>query len=303
MKYLSAPIGLLAAALLAAQTQARLNVVATTPDLGAIAREIGGDRVEVTTLARPTEDPHYVDAKPSYVVKLNRADALIDGGAELESGWLPPLLEGARNSKIALGQPGRIPCNRGIKMLEVPATLDRSQGDIHAAGNPHYTTNPDNGGMVAETIAGAFAKLDPAAAGHFQANLVAFKERLAAKEAEWVTLLAPFKGREVVTYHNYWPYLAGKYGLKMDLFLEPKPGIPPSPSHLAEVVRRMKTDGINVILVQPYVSRRTADTAARLAGAKVLDVPAYPGGKGSEGYIEWMDALVRALADGFQNKN
>jgi len=283
--------------------QAKLNVIATTPDFGAIAQEIGGDRVNVTTLAKPTEDPHFVDAKPSFMVKLNRADALIEGGAELELGWLPPLLDGARNRKLEAGQPGRISCAKGIMMLEVPATLDRAKGDLHAAGNPHYTTDPLNGRIAAETIAEAFGQLDSKSADFYQANLKKFTERLEAKMDEWQKLLAPHKGQPVVTYHNYWPYFANRFGLKMDLFLEPKPGIPPTPAHLAEVVTKMRAEKIKLILAQPYVSRKTAEHVASLTGGVVLDVAAFPGtGKGTEGYLEWVDSLVRTLAAGFAGK-
>ena len=292
-----------AALLCATSLHAKLNVIATTPYFGAIAKEIGGDRVEITTLAKPTEDPHFVDAKPSFIVKLNRADAIIEGGAELELGWLPPLLDGSRNKKLDAGQPGRITCAKGIAMLEVPATLDRSKGDLHAAGNPHYTTDPLNGKIVAQTITEAFSQLDPKSADYFQANLKKFSDRLDAKMAEWQKLLEPFKGREVVTYHNYWPYFANRFGLKMDLFLEPKPGIPPTPAHLGEVVTRMRAEKIKVILAQPYVSRKTAEAAASLTGGTVLDVAAFPGtNKDTEGYIEWVDSLVRKLAAGFDGK-
>jgi zinc/manganese transport system substrate-binding protein len=281
---------------------ARLNVVATTPDFGAIARQIGGDQIEVVTLAKPTEDPHFVDPKPSFIVRLNRADALIEGGAELEA-WLGPLLAGARNAKIAPGMPGRISCAKGIAMLEVPATLDRSQGDLHASGNPHYTTDPLNGRIVAATITEAFCQLAPQSASYFRANLGRFSRDLAARTDEWRKLLQPWQGKRVVTYHNYWPYFARCFGLTMDIFLEPKPGIPPSPSHLAEVVSRMKADQTKVILVQPYVSRKSAQTVAGLTGARIVDVAAFPGGgKASESYLEWMDSLVRALAEAFAEK-
>src|SRR5215831_16708248 len=164
---------------------AKLNVVATTPDFAAIAAAVGGDEVSITVLAKPTEDPHFVDAKPSFIVKLNRADALIEGGADLEIGWLPALLDQARNPKLASGAPGRIACSKDIQLLEVPATLDRSKGDIHAAGNPHYLTDPQNARIVARNIAEAFSQLDPKAAATFQANLKQFTERLDAKLAEW----------------------------------------------------------------------------------------------------------------------
>src|SRR5690242_7847450 len=153
---------------------AKLNVVATTPDFASIATAVGGDIVSITTLAKPTEDPHFVDAKPSFIAKLNRADALIEGGADLEIGWLPALLDQARNQRLAPGAPGHIACNQGIELLEVPATLDRSKGDIHAAGNPHFLTDPANARTAAQHIAEAFSVLDPKSANVFQANLKKF---------------------------------------------------------------------------------------------------------------------------------
>ncbi|HHY85043.1 MAG TPA: zinc ABC transporter substrate-binding protein [Verrucomicrobia bacterium] len=278
---------------------AKLNVVATTPDIAAIAQAVGGNLVEITTLARPTEDAHFVDPKPSFVVKLNKADVLLHGGADLESGWLPKLLAGARNRRIAVGAPGNVPCNKGIDMLEVPAALDRSRGDIHAAGNPHYLADPENAKIVAQTIAEAFARLDPGSGAAYQENAGKFIERLDAKLAEWRKLLAPYRGAHMVAYHNSWPYFAWRFELKIDLFLEPKPGIPPSPAHLANVISRMKELGARVILHDPYLNRRTAETVARSAGARVVDVTQYPGGiKGTDGgYIEMMDRVVRAIAE------
>ena len=289
------------AALIAVGAQAKLKVVATTPDLASIAREIGGDAIELTTLAKPTEDPHFVDAKPSFIVKLNRADAVIEGGAELEIGWMPPLLTGARNAKLAPGAPGYIHCNEGIHMLEVPATLDRSLGDIHAAGNPHFMPDPLNGKIVAEHIASSLCLLDPKSCDIFKANLKNFEDRLDAKMAEWQKLLAPYKGRNVVSYHNSWPYFAERFGLKMDLFLEPKPGIPPTPAHLAEVITKMKSENIKIIVVQPYQNRKTAETVASHTGGTVLDWPSFPAtNKETQSYIDWMDFLVKSLVKGFE---
>lgn len=282
--------------------RAKLNVVATTPDLGALAHEIGGDRIDLTTLAKPTEDPHFVDAKPSFIVKLNHADALIEGGAELEAGWLTPLLEGARNAKLERGKPGRISAAEGVALLEVPATLDRSQGDIHASGNPHYLTDPANAKVVAAHIARAFAQLDAASASAYTANLAQFNTRLDAKLVEWDKRLAPWRGRPLVTYHNYWIYFGHHFGFPMDLFLEPKPGIPPTPAHLAEVIGKMKAQNVKLIAVQPYQNRKTAETVAGHTGALVLDFPSFPGGKGSEGYLEWIDLLVQSTARGFEQK-
>jgi len=293
------------AAVLFAMTnaQAKLNVVATTPDLGAIAREVGGDKVDVFTMAKPTEDPHFVDAKPSFVVKLNKADALIEGGAELEIGWLSPLLEQSRNTKLSPGKPGRISASQGIKMLEVPTTLDRSKGDVHAAGNPHYTTDPANAKLVAQNIARAFAALDPKSAGLFQANADKFGQRIDAKVLEWKKTLQPFAGKRVVSYHNSWPYFGQQFGLKFDVFLEPKPGIPPSPAHLSQVISTMKSEGIKLIVCQPHFNHRSAEFVADRTDALVIDFASYPGGKGvADDYIGWMDSLVQALAKGFVAK-
>jgi zinc/manganese transport system substrate-binding protein len=288
----------------AVTAQAKLNVVVTTPDLASLVEAIGGKQVTLTTLARPTEDPHFVDAKPSFIVKLNRADVLVDGGAELEIGWLPPLVQGARNEKIQSGQPGRILGNQGVTMLEVPTTLDRSLGDIHAAGNPHFLVDPDNAKIVAHHIAEAFCALDAADCAIYQANLKKFLEQVDAKIVEWQKQLAPFKGKHVVAYHNSWVYFAKRFGLKIDLFLEPKPGIPPSPAHLASVIAKMKEEKALVIIVDPYLNRRTAETVARSTDASVVDVTQFPGGvKGSDGgYIAMMDYLVSSIATALGKK-
>jgi zinc/manganese transport system substrate-binding protein len=290
---------LIGLALLASQSAvAKLNVVATTPDFGSIASVVGGNEVSVTTLAKPTEDPHFVDAKPSFILRLNRADAIIEGGADLEIGWLPALLDQARNSKLAPGAPGRIACSQGIQLLEVPATLDRSKGDIHVAGNPHYLTDPANAKIVAEHIAQAFAQLDPKSAEVYNSNLKKFSQQLDTKLAEWQGLLAPFKDQQVVAYHDSWPYFARRFSLKIDLFLEPKPGIPPTPVHLAEVIVRMRSDHVRAILVEPYQNRKTAQTVGADTGATVVEVSQFPGGvKGTDaGYIELMDYDIHAVA-------
>jgi zinc/manganese transport system substrate-binding protein len=288
----------------AAPALASLNVVATTPELSAIAAAIGGDQASITTLAKPTEDPHFVDAKPSFIVKLNRADALVEGGADLEIGWLPALLDQSRNPRLAPGAPGRIACNKDVQLLDVPAMLDRSKGDIHAAGNPHFLTDPANAKIVARNIADAFSQLDPKSAPLFQANLKKFSDSLDAKLAEWEKLLAPYKGQRVVAYHDSWPYFARRFSLKIDLFLEPKPGIPPTPVHLAEVIMQIRAEHIRAILVEPYQNRKTAQTVGADTGAAVVEVSQFPGGvKGTEaGYLELMDhnltALAKALAGG-----
>jgi zinc/manganese transport system substrate-binding protein len=283
---------------------AKLNIVVTTPDLASVAKEVGGDLVEITMLARPTEDPHFVDAKPSFIVKLNKADALIEGGAELEIGWLPPLLQGARNSKIQSGQPGLILASEGIAMREVPTALDRSKGDLHAAGNPHFMVDPANARIFAQHLADALCKLDAKSCETFKANAKEFTDALDAKMAEWEKTMSSYKGRQVVAYHNSWLYFAERFGLKIELFLEPKPGIPPSPAHLADVILKSKEKNARVIIVDPYLNRKTAETVARSGDATVVDVAQFPGGvKGTEGgYIALMDYLVNSIAKALGEK-
>jgi zinc/manganese transport system substrate-binding protein len=284
---------MLAVLLLPALAQAKLNIVATTAELAAIAREVAGTRGDVITLAKPTEDPHFVDPKPSFVVKLARADVLVEGGAELEIGWLPPLLEGARNPKLV-----HIAIAPGIQLLGMPATLDRSKGDVHAMGNPHFMTDPVRGKVAAQRIADELVKVDAAGESVYRDNLAKFTGRIDAKLAEWQKMLAPFAGKEVVAYHDTWPYFAQRFVLKIELFLEPKPGIPPTPASLAEVERKMKSEHLRVIIVEPYQNRKTAETVAAETGATVVPVAQYPGGvKGTEGgYIEMIDHLVNVLA-------
>jgi ABC-type Zn uptake system ZnuABC Zn-binding protein ZnuA len=275
----------------------QLRVVTTTPDLGALAKEIGGTAIEVTVLAKPTEDPHFVDARPSLIVTLNRADLLIEGGAELELGWLPALLQGVRNTKIRAGAPGRILASTGVTMLEVPTTFDRARGDVHALGNPHFMLDPLNVRLIAAQIADHLAQIDGGAADQYRANLRSFNARLDTKLAEWQGQLARFRGASIVTYHRDFVYLAARFGLVVAATLEERPGISPSPAHLAEVISTMRAQNAHVILVQPFQNRRTAETVARQTGATVLDMPQQPGvAPNTDTYFDLMDYLVRTLA-------
>jgi zinc/manganese transport system substrate-binding protein len=296
-------IGLAVASVVASASPsfAQLRVVATTPDLASLAREIGGDRVNVVALAKPTEDPHFVDAKPSHIVTLNRADALIEGGAELELGWLPPLLENARNSRISAGAPGRIVASEGIRMLEIPSSFDRSKGDVHSLGNPHFMVDPVNVKIVARNIASHFSQIDAKNAAVYQANLARFNTRLDAKFADWQKQLAPYRGAKIVTYHKDFVYFADRFGLNIVDELEPKPGIAPSPAHLAQVIGKMRASQAKLVLVQPYQNRKTAETVARQTGAVVLDTPEQPGAApNTNSYFDMMDNLVGTLANGFR---
>src|SRR5947207_9771959 len=275
----------------------KLNVVATLPDFGSFAREIGGDKVNVTVLAKPTEDPHFVDARPSFVVSLRNADVLIDGGAELERGWLPPVLQNARNTKIEIGKPGRVQASQGIRLMNVPTNVTRAAGDVHALGNPHFTVDPIIIKAIAQHIAQSFSALDPTNAAFYEANYKKFEATINAKLQEWGTALLPFKGQHIVAYHDSWPYFAHRFGLNIDSFLEPKPGIPPSPSHLAEVIEKMKAQKIKAIIVEPFHDRKIAEKVASSTGARVVDFAQYPEAlPGTETYVKLIDGLVSWLA-------
>jgi len=282
----------------ALNASAKLNVITTTADLGAIAREVGGEQVKVTVLARPTEDPHFVDPKPSFLVQLSRADLLIEGGAELEVGWLPPLIDGSRNSKIAYGAPGHLVASQGIDLLEVPAVLSRAQGDIHAMGNPHYTVDPENAIKVSENIRAKLSELDPKGSSTFSKNQNEFAKKVESKLKEWEQTLAPYKGQHMASYHKSWTYFGKRFGFEIDIFLEPKPGIPPSPSHLAEVIEEMKKDKVKAIFCEPYLNHKTAERVGSETGAEVIEVSQFPGAlKGvKDDYISLIDHIVNSLA-------
>ncbi|HEY4282976.1 MAG TPA: metal ABC transporter substrate-binding protein [Chthoniobacterales bacterium] len=278
-------------------SEAKLNVVASLPDFGSLAREVGGDKVEVTVLAKPTEDPHFVDARPSFVVALRNADVLIEGGAELEIGWLPPLLQNARNPKIEAGKPGRIVASQGLRLMNIPTNATRAAGDVHVLGNPHFTTDPIIAKAVAQHIAQSFSAIDPANAGSYDANYKKFEATINAKLQEWGTAMIPFKGQSVVAYHDSWPYFAHRFAVSIDVFLEPKPGIPPSPSHLAEVITQMKSQHIKAIIVEPFHDRKIAEKVASATGAKVVDFAQFPGGlPGTDTYVALIDKLVKNLS-------
>jgi zinc/manganese transport system substrate-binding protein len=259
--------------------QAKLNVVATIPDFGAIAEQIGGDKVKVTSIARGTEDAHFVDARPSFITVLNKADVLIEGGAELEIGWLPPLVSGARNSKILSDAPGHVILSRNIQLLEVPSgPVDRSMGDVHPLGNPHYWLDPGNGKIIAQTLADTFSRLDGGNAAYYRANLEKFTQQLDRKIAEWTKLLEPYRGTKVVTYHKSFDYFLERFGLVLTGTIEPKPGIEPSPTYVNSLIPRLKDAGVKFVIVEPYRPRKTPEYVAQTIGAKLLLLPASVGG-------------------------
>jgi zinc/manganese transport system substrate-binding protein len=291
---------LIAAALLVGvlAAQAKLNVVATLPDFGSIAESIGGDKIKVTSIARGAEDPHFVDARPSFIRVLNQADVLIEGGAELEIGWLPPLVNGARNKKIVGDAPGHVILSRGLTLLGVPnAPVDRSQGDVHPGGNPHYWLDPANAKPMAARLAEVFSQLDAANASHYAANLKQFNTALDAKLAAWTKQLEPFKSTKVVTYHKSFDYLLKRFGFELVGTLEPRPGLEPSPTHISGLIPRIKSEGVKLVIIETFRPRRTPERVANDAGAKLLVLPSSVGGvPQAKDYFGLIDPAVAQIA-------
>jgi zinc/manganese transport system substrate-binding protein len=284
--------------------QAKLNVVATLPDFGAIAEAIGGDKIKVTTIARGTEDPHFVDARPSFIRVLNQADVLIEGGAELEVGWLPPLVSSARNAKILADAPGHVVLSRFIHLLEAPTgPVDRSMGDIHPFGNPHYWLDPANGKAIAQALAETFSGRDAANAGYYQANLKTFNERLDKKMAEWTKRMEPYRGTKVVAYHKSYDYFLQRFGLELVGTLEPKPGIEPSPTYLNGLIPRLKAAGVKLVLVEVFRPRKTPEYVAQAIGAKLLILPEKVGANANaKDYLSVFDYDVAQIVEGLKQK-
>lgn len=278
-------------------SSAKLNVVASTPDFGAIAREIGGEQVDVTSLAKGTEDPHFVDAKPSFIRILNQADVLIEGGADLEVGWLPPLIVNARNPKIQLGQPGRIIAADVVRLIEVPVgPIDRSLGDVHPFGNPHFTVDPMNGKMIARLVEERFCVLVPSDCAVFKDSRKKFEEKIDARMVEWQKKMAPLKGVRAISYHKSFSYFAERFGLRVVNTIEPKPGIPPSAAHVRDLVSQMKAEGVRLILMEPNRERKTPAFLANETGAKIAMIPSMVGGtREARDYLSFFDSIIETL--------
>lgn len=287
-----------AAALVSSPALAAINVVTSTQDLAAIATEIGGADVNVNFISRGDLDPHFVDAKPSYMVKLSQADLVIVVGLELEIGWMPNLITGSRNPKIAPGAPGYLDASTGVTPIEVPTgTIDRSRGDLHPFGNPHYWLNPENGRGVARVVEARLAQIDPAHASTYQTNRTAFEAKLNKKITEWAVKMAPLRGSAIVGYHSTYDYLASYYGLQVVGFVEPKPGIPPTPAHTLEISNKAKEAGAKFILVEPYHDPEAARPVSQGSGAKVVVLPTSVGAEaGIKTYTDLFDRIVALLA-------
>lgn len=283
---------------LSAAAQSHLNVVATTEDLGALAREVGGDKVTVTALAKGYQDPHFVDPKPSFILAVSRADLLIVVGRELEIGWLPPLLTSGRNAKVQPGGAGYLDASSNVKILDIPTgQLTRAMGDVHPQGNPHYWLEPGNGRRIAGVIRDKLSALMPADAAFFASRYQDFDQRLAAAEKRWDAAMAPYKGTKIVTYHRSWPNFTERFGLNVMGYVEPKPGIPPSPSHTLELVEDMKAQGVKLIVVEPYFDPKTPQSIATQVGGRVLVLaPSVGGTKEATDYIQLFEYDVTTLA-------
>jgi ABC-type Zn uptake system ZnuABC Zn-binding protein ZnuA len=282
--------------------QSKLNVVATTEDLASLAQEVGGDRVNVEAIARGYQDPHFVEAKPSFILKLYKCDLLVLVGRELEIGWLPPLIQQSRNAKIQVGAVGYLDASLHAKILEIPTgQITRAMGDVHPQGNPHYWLDPENGHAIAKDIVAKLVELRPADRAYFEGRLADFEKRLSEAEARWEGLMAPYKGIDLVTYHRSFPNFADRFGLDIVGYVEPRPGIPPTPSHTLDLINEMKRLEVKLVLVEPYFDLKTPNAIARETGAKVLVfLPSVGGVKEVASYIQLFDYDIHLLIEAIQ---
>jgi zinc/manganese transport system substrate-binding protein len=262
-----------------AGAQSKLNVVTTTEDLAAIAREVGGDHITVDSIAKGYQDPHFVEAKPSFILKLQKADLLVLVGRDLEIGWLPPLIQQSRNSKVQVGADGYLDASLQARILEIPqGQVTRAEGDVHPLGNPHYWLDPANGKIIAREIFDKFVRFRPNDRAYFEQRLNDFVSRLNDAEKRWGALMAPYKDTKVVTYHRSYSNFAERFGLSVVGYVEPKPGIPPTPQHTLDLINDMKRGNVKIVLVEPYFDLKTPNSIGRETGAEVLVMPPSVGG-------------------------
>ena len=300
--FLHAAFGALAAIALSAlappAAAQRLKVVTSTTDLRDIARAVGGNRISAVNISAGYQDPHFVEAKPSFILQLRNADVFAYVGLNLEIGWMPLLVDGARNPKIRPGGTGNVDVSRVIPVLDVArGPVDRSQGDVHPLGNPHYWLDPGNGKRIAELFRQKFSELDPAGASAYQRNAQAFNARIDAAARAWAPDLAKIRGKPVVAYHTSWRYLVAYTGVNIVGFMEPKPGVPPSPSHVAGLIQTMKRTGAKVIIMEPFYSRKMVDFVAKNTGAQVLVLPSsVEGVRGVNDYVSLMRYNIQRIA-------
>jgi zinc/manganese transport system substrate-binding protein len=290
------------AALPSASAAQKLNVVTSTADMAALIQEVGGDRITVESIARGYQDPHFVEAKPSFLLRLRRADLLICVGLQLEIGWLPPLITQSGNPKIQVGAPGYLDASQYAEILEIPkGAVTRAEGDVHPLGNPHYWLDPDNGRRIARGFASKLAALDPGGAMYFQQRFRDFDRRLSAAEDKWDAEMKPYRGRKIVTYHRSFTSFARRFGLEVIGFVEPRPGIPPGPNHTLELIQLMKRENCRLILVEPYFDMKTPQAIGRQTGAQVVEyLPSVGGEKQVNTYFDLFDHNLNLLIKSFQ---
>lgn len=278
-------------------THAALNVVTSTEDLAALTQAIGGSAVNVKTLTRGTADPHFAQAKPSMIRDVYQADLLVVVGAELEVGWMPALLQSARNAKVQPGKPGYLDLSTAVTLLNKPVgPVTRDMGDVHVAGNPHYWLDPNNGVLMARAIAQRLSQLDSAHAKDYERELAAFEQQAHNKIAAWKTALAPLAGKAVIAYHTSFVYLANVFGFRIAAEVEPKPGIAPSAAYLAQLIARIKEQQIGVLIMEPYYEQRSAKYLSEQTGVRVAVLPQSVGATPRiKTYFDLFDAIVAAL--------
>ncbi|MBZ5635054.1 MAG: metal ABC transporter substrate-binding protein [Acidobacteriia bacterium] len=294
----------LLAALLAAglcPAASKLNVVTSTEDLAAIGREVGGDHIAIESIAKGYQDPHFVEPKPSFLLKLQKADLLAVVGLQLEIGWLPPLITQSGNSKIQVGNKGYFDVSTACEVLELPTgVVTRAEGDVHPLGNPHYWLDPENGRRIARAFKDKFSEMQPADAAYFDQHLKDFEQRLTEAEKRWDAQMAPYKGRKVVTYHRSFPNFSKRFGLNIVDYVEPKPGIPPTPSHTLELINKMKQENIKLILVEPYFDMKTPNSVAQqVGGTAIVLLPSVGGEKQVQTYFQLFDYDINLLIAAF----
>jgi zinc/manganese transport system substrate-binding protein len=280
-----------------AAAASKIAVVATTTDLKALVEAVGGDLVDVEALARGTQNPHDLEVRPSLMVKVRRADLLVMNGLELDQ-WAEVVVQGAGNPKVAPGAPGRVDASAGLLVLEVPqGKVDRSMGDVHPVGNPHYSLDPGMAAGVTANIVEGLARVAPQSRPVFDRNRQAFLARVDQALARWIATLAPFKGTKVVVDHNMWVYFLARFGLVEAGSIEERPGIPPTPSHLTRLIALMKDQKVRVILSVPWSDQKIAERVAQETGAKVVPLASGVAAiKGTDGYLETIDYNVRSVA-------
>ncbi len=279
----------------------KLNVVTSTTDMAALAQEVGGDKITVEALAKGYQDPHFVEAKPSFLLKLRNADLLISVGLQLEIGWLPPLITQSGNGRIQPGANGYLEAAQFAEILDIPTgPVSRAMGDVHPLGNPHFWLDPDNGRRIAKGIATKLAEMDPGDQAYFQQRYADFERRLADAEKKWDAQMAPYPGRKIVTYHNSWPNFARHFGLDVAGYVEPRPGIPPTPQHTIELIPLMKRENVKVLLMEPYFDSKTPNSIGAATGAKVLVMtPSVGGEKDITDYFKLFDYDIGLLTQAF----